>query len=220
VKASIPLVQMSTDDNQPMLRLIVDCLFWAGILLIPAGIDVARRGCRAVLRLLAPSGGRRRVQSECGQPAIWDSPHRAHRCLLGGEYLDACACQWPFCRRVGGDQDGWPIAEEFRLAGEHRVRESCTLANERLGDLTDSSALAAFRERLATEGDLHVVVEIAHAVARIGGDEAAAILAGLKSHRSAVVRQVASRLGGEISGEGGRQVPPREMNSSGDHLGC
>ncbi len=73
------------------------------------------------------------------------------------------------------------------------------LAIELLEKAKGHSALDTLRGLVPGERDPRVVVEIALATARIGGDEAGAILFGLKSHGSAMVREIADRLWRETS---------------------
>ena len=205
MEVTLPFARMGADDDQPMLRLITICFFMAGILLIPAGIEAARRGGQAVRTFFAAGGVRRRSGCPCRDQAAWDPSCREHHCPLCGEDADACKCQWPFCQHPSLDVHGLPLDEKLHLALTHPARENRMLAIELLGELRNPSALVAFRKLLATERDPHAVVEVARATARIGGDEATRILAGLKSHESAMVREVAGRLWGETVDEGRRR---------------
>jgi HEAT repeat protein len=97
---------------------------------------------------------------------------------------------------------------------------STYLAIELLGDSGVPSALAALRERLATERDPRVVVEIARATARIGGEQAMMILSGLKSHRSTLVREAVSDFCEEAVDEGCRRVTVAGLSPLNDWLDC
>ena len=172
VEFTLPLAHMGADDDRPMLRLITVCFIMAGILLIPAGIETVRAEA-------APSGG----SSPRGASGGDRGPCVANRLQGIPSFRNVAAwraaripapaqCQWPFCEHPSLDFHGWPPDEKLRLALTHPVRENRMLAIELLGESADPSALSAFREPLATESDPHILVEIARAVARIGGDEA------------------------------------------------
>jgi len=198
VDISLPLARMGADDDQPMLRLIIDCFVMAAILLVPAWIEAAWRGRRAIRRLFAAGGVRRRQGSPREQEAAWDGARWGHHCPVCSEDTGACECRWPFCQHPLHDYHGLPFDEKLRLALDHPSPENRMMAAEWLGESGDPTALSAFQDRLATESDPRVVVEIALATARIGGQGAATILAGLRSHRSPMVRDVVGRLWDEI----------------------
>lgn len=193
MEVALPFAQVRADEDQPLLRIILVCLFVAASMLVPACIEVAGRGVQSMRRFLARSGLWRRPTSQCEQQAAWDASFREDPCPQCGEGADACECRWPFCRHPLRDYPGWLLEEKLRLALTHPAPEIRMLAAEWLGESGDASALSAFRGRLATEADPRVLVEIICAAARIGGNDAKRLIASLKAHRSATVCDVANR---------------------------
>jgi hypothetical protein len=201
MEATIPFARMGVDDNQPMLRLITTGLFLSLILFVPAGIEALRRGRRALRRQFAVWSFRQRQESLGGQRSKRNPSGRIRTCLICGVGTDASSCEWPFCLYLLQDYQGFSFEEKLRLALMHPVGENRKLAVELLGVEKGRLALKTFRELAAEERDPYVVVEIALATARIGGDEAGAILFGLKSHSSEMVREIADRLWRETSNQ-------------------
>jgi hypothetical protein len=191
VEVTSPFPHIGADGDSPVLTLIVVSFVMAAILLISAGAGAVRRGALAIRDCVAAMCIRRRLSSAWD----WDAARTAFPCghhrPVCGEDHSACACEWPFCQHPLQDYHGLPLKEKLRLTLSHPEPENRMLAAEWLGEL---GGLSALRERVAKESDPRVVIEVARAAARIGGDEAKKLLTSLKSHQSATVREVAGRL--------------------------
>jgi hypothetical protein len=201
-----------------MIRLVIVALVMALILLVPGGIEVACRGCRALRRQFAAGNSRQRQKSLDGQRPTGNPSGRLRTCLTRRADTDVGSCEWPFCLSLLQDYQGLSFEEKLHLALRHRVGENRKLAIELLGEEKDRLALKTFRELVTREQDPCVVVDIALATALIGGDEAGAILFGLKSHGSAMVREIADKLWKETSNQALQRRVDEAMTSLDDHM--
>ena len=218
MKTTIPLAQIAMGEDQVLTRLVAIPFLIALVLLAPAGIEVARRGCRALRRQLAVWSVQQRREPSFGKEPTENRSAQGTLCEQCREEIDVRACEWPFCHHALPDYSWLSFDEKLRLALTHPVGENRILAIELLEKEKGRSALATFRELVPGEKDPRVVAEIARATSRIGGDEARAILFGLKSHGSEMVREIADRLWRETSDrefqrriDGGMTSPDERM---------
>jgi hypothetical protein len=176
----LAFVTVGRDDS--ILTLVVASSLIAFTLFVPAVIAAAWRAIRN-------HRGSDAVQTQPAQRSAGEP------CLGTGRFAnetDLHDCEWPSRIYTRRKHNGHSLEEENLWPGlEHPLPESRMLAVELLGDVGSSLTVREFREHLATETEDCVVREIALAAARIGGHEAMDLILGLKSHRSAMVREAA-----------------------------
>jgi hypothetical protein len=75
VDVTLPLAQMALEEDEPILRIVAAGLYMAWILLAPAVVEAAQRGCLAVRRHFAVTRVARIREGEFpGEPsARWGS---------------------------------------------------------------------------------------------------------------------------------------------------
>jgi hypothetical protein len=101
---------------------------------------------------------------------------------------DATEC--PRCGFHMADFDALPYESKLIGALKHPIRENRMLAIQLLGDLESRAAVPAFGAILREEDDPYVLGEMARSLARIDSQEARVILSRMRSHRSAIVRDL------------------------------
>jgi len=84
-----------------------------------------------------------------------------------------------------------PFEQKLILALSHPIRENRMVAIQLLGDLRSTAALPAFKSILERENDYYVLREVVASLRKIGTKESLALVEGLGSHRSRLVRKLA-----------------------------
>jgi hypothetical protein len=215
VEVTSPFPHIGADGDHPVLTLIVVSFVMAAILLIPAGAAAVRRGALAIRDCFTAMCIRRRLSSAWDRDAARVDFPRGHHGPGCSEDHSACACEWSCCQHPLQDDHGLPLKEKIRLTLSHPEPENRMLAADWLGELGGFSAL---RERVAKESDPRVVIVVARAAARIGGDEAKKLLTSLKSHPSATVREVAGRLCEDSDLQEARRLGAEDLSPRDDRM--
>jgi hypothetical protein len=204
----LAFVTMARDDS--ILTLVVASLLIALTLFVPAVIQAAWLAIRN-------HRGSDAVQTQPAQRSAGDAYRGPVRQPSETDVLD---CEWPSRIDTHRKHNGRSLEEENLWPGlEHPLPENRMLAVELLGDVGSSLTVRVFREHLAAETEDRVVREIALAAARIGGQEAMDLILGLKSHRSAMVREAAAAAYPETIKTRAESQNSNEMTSK-DDLGA
>jgi hypothetical protein len=129
-----------------------------------------------------------------GKQTIWYANILKYSCPRCWKGIDPGTPSCPSCHFHLNDYENLLFEEKMLFLLRHPIRETCIHAIGLRGESGSGRAVYAFHDLLVEERDTDVIIQIALTAAYIGGEQARALLSGLKSHESALLRKVAESL--------------------------